>query len=182
MKSELSITRPSSATPDGPTLSAAQWSGAGWALALAAVLVLLVGAALPPFVGPEVRGVLRAGFGPLCHQLPERSFAVGGVPFAVCHRCTGIVAGLAAGVLLLPLTRVPEVRARAAPFAGARFAEERVWLLAAVLPAALDWSGDLLGLWVNTAGTRVATGAWFGLVVGLVFARALALRGRPVEP
>ncbi len=151
-------------------LSDARWSGAGWALALAATLALLVAAVLPPFVGPALDGALHAGFSLVCHQLPERSFAVGGVSFAVCHRCTGIFAGLVLGALALPA-----LRGRVDLSTG-----ERWWVLAAVLPAALDWGGDVLGLWTNTAGTRVATGLWFGVVAGVLFARALAVR--PARP
>lgn len=148
-------------------LSDSRWTGTGWALALAATLVLLIPAVLPPVVGPGARALLHLAFDPLCHQLADRSFAVGGVPFAVCHRCTGIFAGLVLGVLLLPVLReqLPAFARR-----------ERVWLLAAVLPVLLDWGGDVLGLWANTVGTRVVTGLWFGLVAGLLFARALALR------
>lgn len=151
-------------------LSDTTWSRAGWTLAFAAVLVLLVGAVLPPFVGTGAGTVLRGAFHHLCHQLPSRSFSVGGTPLAVCHRCTGIYLGLAAGVLLLPLLRD---RAR-------RLARYDRWvLLAAVLPATLDWGGDVVGLWSNTVGTRVVTGLWLGVLVGFVFARSLALRLKP---
>ncbi|MEP0545879.1 MAG: DUF2085 domain-containing protein [Rhodothermales bacterium] len=147
-------------------LSDTKWSAAAWALALAATLTLLVGAVLPPFVG-SAAAVLRAGFAPLCHQLAERSFAVGGVPFAVCHRCTGIYLGLALGVLALPALRD---RANA----WARY--DRWLLLAATLPAAIDWTGDVLGLWTNTVAVRVVTGVWFGVAAGFVFARSVSAR------
>jgi len=148
-------------------LSHTKWSRVGWALALAGTLVLLVGAVLPPFVGPGAEHALRVGFQHLCHQLPARSFEVGGVPLAVCHRCVGIYAGLVGGVLSLPAIRNT----------AAQWIEHDRWvLLAAVLPATLDWGGDVLGLWSNTVGTRVATGLWFGVLVGVVFARSLALR------
>jgi uncharacterized membrane protein len=148
-------------------LSDTGWSSAGWALALCSALALVVGAALLPFAGPGIEHAIRGGFQPLCHQLPDRSFVVDGTPLAVCHRCIGIYIGLALGALALP-----SVRGHAR-----RWARHDRWvLLAAVLPAALDWGSDVAGLWSNTAGTRVATGLWLGLVVGLVFARSLALR------
>jgi uncharacterized membrane protein len=161
MKSALSNT----AWPDNTV-----WSRAGWALAAAAVLGLLVAALLPPFVGPEAGAMLDGAFRHLCHQLPGRSFAVGGTPLAVCHRCTGIYAGLAGGALLFPFVRTAARR---------WMRHDRGVLLAAVLPATLDWGADVLGLWGNTVGTRVGTGLWLGLVVGVVFARSLSLRPKP---
>lgn len=148
-------------------LSTAGWSTLGWGLAVAAMLVLVAGAVLPPFVGPGLEHAIRAGFQHLCHQLPNRSFSIDGVPLAVCHRCTGVYAGLALGALALPV-----VRERARHWAR----HDRWILLAAVLPATIDWGGDVLGLWSNTVGTRVVTGLWMGIIVGLVFARSLALR------
>jgi uncharacterized membrane protein len=37
----------------------------------------------------------------ICHQRPERSFHIAGVPLAVCARCTGLYSGAAMGVLML---------------------------------------------------------------------------------
>lgn len=147
-------------------LSDGRWSSVGWALAVAAMLVLTVGALLPPVVGPGLEHAVRTGFQRLCHQLPGRSFSVDGVPLAVCHRCVGVYVGLLLGTLALPFVRTQ----------AQRWARHDRWaLLAAVLPATFDWGGDVLGLWSNTVGTRVATGLWLGIVVGLVFARSLAL-------
>lgn len=151
-------------------LSGAGWSRAGWSLAFLSTLALVVGAVLPPFVGSGIEHAVRGGFQHLCHQLPGRSFVVDGTPLAVCHRCIGIYSGLAVGALVLPSIRVH----------AQRWAQHDRWvLLAAVLPAALDWGGDVLGLWSNTVGTRVTTGVWLGLAVGIVFARSLAVRRNP---
>lgn len=147
-------------------LSDTKWSAVAWALALTATLTLLIGAMLPPFVGPAA-AVLRAGFAPLCHQLAERSFAANGVPFAVCHRCTGVYLGLALGVLALP-----GLRDRATAWAQ----HDRWLLLVAVLPVAIDWTGDVFGLWTNTVAVRVITGLWFGLAAGFIFARSVSVR------
>lgn len=34
-----------------------------------------------------------------CHQLPERSFFIGGYQFPVCARCTGVLAGYIFGMI-----------------------------------------------------------------------------------
>lgn len=153
-------------------LTDTKWSPVGWAAAAVAVLGLLVAALLPPFVGPTVGAVLADAFRHLCHQIPGRSFVVDGTPFAVCHRCAAIYLGLAVGVLAFPAIRGASVH----------WARHDRWvLLAAVLPAALDWGGEALGVWSNTVGTRVGTGLWLGIVVGVVFARSVSLRRRRGE-
>ena len=148
-------------------LSDTRWSPTAWGLGLTATVVLLVGVAAPPFVGAGWAAAIHAGFGALCHQLPSRSFAVDGVPFAACHRCTGVYVGLVLGVLALPV-----VRHRAQTWAR----HDRWVLLAAVAPMVIDWSGDVLGVWTNTAVTRFGTGLWFGWLAGFVFARSIAIR------
>lgn len=154
-------------------LSGSVWSAVRWAGAVATVGVLLVGAVLPVALPADAAEAVRAAFRTVCHQIPERTFHVGGQPLAVCHRCLGIYAGLAAGAaLVLPL------RHRAQRWAGL----DRWVLLAAIVPAGLDWGLDVIGLGSNTVATRVATGLWLGLLVGFVFARSLAWRPERARP
>lgn len=98
--------------------------------------------------------VIYSSFGRFCHQIPARSFDLEGHPFAVCARCTGIYFGFAAGVLLYPLVR--SLKQTAAP--------ARKWLLIAVVPMALDFGLDFLGVWHNTHLSRSVTGALAGAV------------------
>lgn len=149
---------------------AERWDRAAWALALAATGLLLTAVAAPPLLPPAVRAPLVAGFHVLCHQLPERSFSIDGVQLAACHRCTGIYVGLVLGVLALPLWRRTRRWGKGAEGAA---------LLVAVVPAALDWGGEVLGLWPGAPGSRVATGLWFGVIAGALFARAVAVRRGP---
>lgn len=137
---------------------------AGGVLAAGAALVLVAGALLPPFVDGAARLVVQQAFAPVCHQLPARSFAIGGVPLAVGHRCFGIYAGLAAGALLWMLAAVGvkrEVGRRAGRL-----------LVVAGAPAAADWALGALGWWANTPGSRATTGALLGAAMGLLLARA----------
>lgn len=182
MKSALS--EPSSPERLSPT---------AWGLALAATAVLFAGVLAPPFLSPIVRAPLVVGFHALCHQLPERSFFVDGVQLAACHRCTGIYAGLVLGVLALPLwkrgragerksesMRVPRLLG-SSPLRFLHTSRERFVLLVAVIPVALDWGAEVFGLWAGSPASRVATGLWFGLLAGYLFARAVAWTGGRAE-
>jgi uncharacterized membrane protein len=94
-------------------------------------------------------------FSPVCHQMPQRSFALRGMPWAVCHRCAGIYIGLFAGSLL-PL------RWRASAFPAER---RRTWVLAASGPLLLDVVLPYAGLWSSTAASRFLTGFVFGVML-----------------
>ena len=108
------------------------------AVALAG-LAFLAGTVLAPVLedaGRPAGGWLRILYAPACHQLPERSIAVGGGTQAVCARCSGLyvggVAGLLAGVVLAGTGRRPRP----------------CWLALAVAPTVLD----ALLPWIGLAG------------------------------
>lgn len=99
--------------------------------------------------------ILYRLYAPVCHQLAERSFAIHGLPWAVCQRCSGILFGLFAGSFT-PLR-----------WWSSRFttAQRRGIVLFASAPLLLDAGLACLGLWKNTAGTRFLTGAVFGAML-----------------
>ena len=121
-------------------------------------LVLLL-VTLPPFVAPEWRIVLMQVFAPVCHQIAERSFHVGGVALAACHRCYGIYWGLFLGPVIYLVARRRE------------YSRLLLWL--GLLPLGLDWTLDAVALWHNTPLSRMFTGGVFGVVAGLFVAQAL---------
>ena len=93
-------------------------------------------------------------FSHVCHQLPERSFFIGGHPFAVCARCTGIYAGFALSSLLYPLTRsLKQIETPA-----------RKWLFVGAAPLAVDFVIEFSGLFHNTHLSRLLTGSILGAV------------------
>ncbi len=82
----------------------------------AALLLLAPGAAAHGVSSPFVLLIYEAA-GLVCHQRPERSFHLSGVPLPVCARCFGLYASGAVGALFAwvaaPDTRaVPSHRAR----------------------------------------------------------------------
>ncbi|HEU4479653.1 MAG TPA: DUF2085 domain-containing protein, partial [Pyrinomonadaceae bacterium] len=98
---------------------------------------------------------LYQAFSYACHQQPERSFFIAGLPFAVCARCTGLYIGFALAAVLYPL--LTWLRRTNPP--------ERKWLFLAVGPLAIDFGLGLLGIWHNTHTSRFLTGALLGAVV-----------------
>ncbi len=150
------------------------WSG--WLVAVLGAGLVAGLAVLPPFVSEGWRAALMQAFSGVCHQLPARSPHWHGVQLAVCDRCFGIYGGLLAGTLLYPFLLSWDA------FIGRRLGP---LLLVAGLPAAIDWGGDVVGLWVNTPAGRFATGAIFGIAAGVCLARALGRalqrRSRPAS-
>lgn len=76
------------------------WTGRLAGLISAAVAVLL--AALPPHALLAKAG--RVGYA-ICHQIPERSFFLGGHQLPLCARCTGTFLGSVVGLAAILLLR-----------------------------------------------------------------------------
>jgi len=135
-----------------------------WSLTfcLSSLLVILI--SLPPFVAPGWNVLIMQPFSAFCHQIAERSPMIAGIPFAVCHRCYGIFVGLVLGTILF----------LALP-AWNRFLSRYslLILLASLFPLSIDWLLGITGLWQNTATSRLITGSFFGIVVGLYFVQSL---------
>jgi uncharacterized membrane protein len=139
-----------------------------WAVVTVACLAVLALAMLPPFAPPGLGAAITRGFHLVCHQLPDRSFAVGGVPFALCHRCLGVLAGLVVGAGLA--ASVGRWRAALVPL-------ERPLFLLALALASADWLLGVSGLWANSPLSRFSTGFLVGVTAGYLLARAVAAPG-----
>ncbi|MEQ9105432.1 MAG: DUF2085 domain-containing protein [Rhodothermales bacterium] len=135
-------------------------SGSGILLLTGLVLLAIV-PALTPFVGEGLRASLMQGFSMVCHQIPGRSPHSHGVQWAICHRDLGIYWGLPAGALAYIVTGwAPSWMNRGIPFLFA----------AALVPLGLDWGLDAFGVLANSAPSRIATGAVFGITSGFILA------------
>jgi uncharacterized membrane protein len=91
-------------------------------------------------------------FSYLCHQIPERSFHLAGEQLGVCSRCCGIYVGILVGFIIYPVWR------RVDSIDPLR----KVWLFLACVPAAIDWSLTIFGIWENTHLSRSVTGGLLG--------------------
>lgn len=86
-----------------------RWTKVTFALS---ALTIVLALAVPPYSVLEKADLV--GYA-ICHQIPERSFVLGGTPLPLCARCTGTflgaMLGLAAAVLRrrLRATRMPPV-------------------------------------------------------------------------
>lgn len=104
--------------------------------------------------------LLMTAFSSVCHQIPERSFHVADVSLAVCHRCTGIYAGIPLAIATILLTNGWKIR-------------KNVWaalLFGSLFLMGLDWGLSVIGLWENTLLSRLITGSLFGLTAGAFLA------------
>ena len=135
-----------------------------WGLCLVTMAVLGVATSLPPLVSEPWQVAIMQIFDPLCHQITERSPHISGTQLAVCHRCYGLLIGLAVGPLFMLLLR---------RWSGG---SARILMAVSFLPLSLDWGLDVLGLWTNSAVSRMATGGVFGLMASVLVARGMALR------
>ncbi|MEF8864515.1 MAG: DUF2085 domain-containing protein [Salinibacter sp.] len=126
-----------------------------WYGLLAITSGVLALAMLPPVLSAPLQAVVRDGFAPVCHQMPARSLHVGGVPVALCDRCTGIYVGLVLGVA---------GTGWGSDLWGMIGAYGRYVFLGAIVPVGLDWAGPLLHLWENGPASRILTGLLFGIV------------------
>lgn len=136
------------------------------AAATAAWLLLILSAPLARAEEWAAAPWLYAFFGPICHQLPERSFAAFGEALAVCHRCSGLYGGFFLGLLAWPFL----------PAAGRRLLAAPRWIVAFALPLLLDvaWPGNLPPI-------RFATGLLAAFPVALLALAALEQIFRPVQ-
>ena len=92
--------------------------------------------------------LLAQVYGRVCHQIGDRSFHIAGNPLAVCARCSGIYAGYLAGLIAYPFARsLPQTEL-----------PDRRWLIAALVPVAVDVAGGYLGIFENTLASRALTG------------------------
>ena len=134
-----------------------RWLGAVLLAAMAFAAIV----ATAPLWSPDtpLAAASHFGFSTLCHQLPARSVQLDGHAMSLCHRCSGIYAGIGLGGLLALLgARVdPRVRAVWIGVAGAMLAQ-----------VVAGWLVDALDLWPLRVATGLVLGGWAGLALASV--------------
>jgi len=109
------------------------------------------------------------GFG-ICHQIPERSFQVGGYYFAVCARDTGTYVGFAASLIAATL----QFHGRRIRPADLPPAPVLVLIGLMFLPLVADGLSSYIGLRTTTNLIRYFTGLPAGIAVGMLVAPLLS--------
>jgi hypothetical protein len=132
-----------------------------WALALPAAAV--VAAWAPHGSGWHVasRLVYLAG-SVVCHQRPERSFHLAGIPLPVCARCVGIYAGAGVAALVISALVAPGPATGREDPSPADVGLVRRLLLWAVVPSA----ATLLWEWTTGSTPANVVRACAGLPIG----------------
>lgn len=91
-----------------------------------------------------------------CHQMPERSFFIGGWQFPVCARCTGVMIGQILGLMICIRRRVSLRTA-----------------LICCLCTLTDWLVQRLGIKDSTNKRRLITGILGGIGTMAVYTAAI---------
>jgi len=145
-----------------------------WYGLLAGTSSIFLLALLPPFLPSDMQAVVRQCYAPVCHQLPGRSLHIGGVPLAICDRCSGIYLGLVLGV---------SVTGWGGSVWAALGRQSRYLLLGSLVPLAIDWIAPFLGVWQNGPASRGLTGLLFGVVAaGYVTDQVMRRMARAAAP
>jgi uncharacterized membrane protein len=141
------------------------------AAALAAVSLLwAIAIVLAPYGladGSVAAWLVYEAAGGICHQRPDRSFHLAGVPMPVCARCSGLYFSGAAGALgaWLLTPRAPD------PGSGLRHA--RAVLGVSALPTVVTFGTEWLGLAAFSPAVRALAALPLGVAAGWLFVRAL---------
>lgn len=128
-----------------------RWGGVLALSAIALLPLLPVIAAVVPGLSPLAR-LFGVWFDLHCERDPARTLLLGGVPLAVCARCSGIYFGLGLGAAV----RRPRLSPRAL----------RGWVMAAAVFMLLDVELERRGLHGAWAVLRVLTGLLLAYPVG----------------
>ena len=139
-------------------------------VALLAV-VWLVWLLTAPFLSPPLSSAAYLIGSLVCHQLPDRSFHLGGIQLPVCARCLGIYAGSAVGAVIGAVLWSGRRATPATPISRRMVR----WTLAIVAaPTIVSVLFEIADVWRTTNVERAVAGLPLGLGAALVVVSALA--------
>ena len=121
---------------------------------------VVVGLATIPYVAGSL----------VCHQRPDRSFAIGAVVWPVCGRCAGLYLSAGLGVVLLLGRRAAGLTAAGWRDGSSHVRAWRTLLVLASLPTAVSWAVEQAGWWAPGSLTRAAFALPLGGAIGVLIA------------
>jgi uncharacterized membrane protein len=147
------------------SITALGLAGAVW---LTALVMAPVGASSRPPLAPAAAAVMYAAGSIICHQIPDRSFRLGGAQLPVCARCCGLYAGGLLGAMLWAgaagLGRQPSARIRRWTSANVL----RATLVLAALPTLVSVATAWVGWWDPANLLRFTLAVPLGTAIGAV--------------
>ena len=163
MKRNVPAFQPPSPIPEAPVAVKTGYRILLWGVPLLAGVYFLVGISPPLLIryGQLQAESVLSLYSHFCHQILERSFAIGGTPLGFCSRCTGFYGGLFWGSLTV------------ATSGGGRSIGLRSLALL-IAPALIDFWFDLSSLVWGSNVLRCLSGLLAGIgLVGFAFPRLL---------
>lgn len=129
------------------------------------VALWCLGIVIAPLYNDSILSQSLYGFYSIvCHQFESRSFHIHDQKLAVCIRCFSIYTGFlfALIVVSLPIT-VKKIQSRTF-----------IIFLLLTVPILLDGISSLFGFTTSTTVTRILTGSFFGIGLGLLLYKSLS--------
>lgn len=126
-------------------------------IALSLLAFVLILPMLTAYLPTPLRLLVMKSYQLLCHQIEARSFHVDHIPFAICHRCTGIYSGILSAALLFLWTKRHDAK---------WMLRAKWWILLASFPILADVGLEWLQWRDNTTQSRWGSGFVFGIIVG----------------
>jgi uncharacterized membrane protein len=147
-------------------------------------LIVTAPFALPSRVAAAPATLVYAASSLICHQRPERSFAIGGVQMPVCARCSGLYISGALGSILGwsgrrrtrhagPSIRMKPSTGRLKPASAGG-----ALLVIAAVPTAVTFGLEFVGLMEFSNVARALAALPLGVVAGCLFVRMLRYDSR----
>jgi uncharacterized membrane protein len=152
MKRNVPAFQPPPSIPEAPVAVKAGYRILLWGVPLLAGVYFLTGISPPLLIryGQSPAEWVLNLYGHFCHQIPDRSFAIGGALFGFCSRCTGFYGGLFLSSLYVVMSG-----------GGRSFGLRRLLFL--VAPALIDFWLDLSALVPGSNILRSITGLMAGI-------------------
>jgi uncharacterized membrane protein len=159
MKRNVPAFQPLSPRPEAPVAVRTGYRILLWGVPLLAGAYFLTGMS-PPLLtryGQQQAESALNLYSHFCHQIPDRTFVISGIPFGFCSRCTGFYGGLFWGSLTV-----------AKSGGGRSFGLRRLAVF--VIPALIDFWFDLSSL-IPVSNLSNVLRCLSGLVAGLGIVR-----------